>query len=184
MRSHAYRRVGACGSVPVWRTASTDSTFLDRAVAPEPVILVTAESVDPTSADGWPAPVGNLYLSVVVPLAVEPARAHLEGALEGWRAARAPEWTWTVGWDGPYGAHRGPGGRLVTGLALERQPGGGTALGLDVHLSAVEADYAALGAAGEHGTLAGARGVPVPVDPELWDLLNRLWLPPTAETAP
>ena len=184
LRGHAYRRIGACGDVPVLRVASTDSTFRDRSEAAGPVILVTDQSVDPTSADGWPAPAGNLYLSVVVPLDVEPARAHLVRGLEAWRSARAPEWTWTVGWDGPYGAHRDASGRLVTGLALEPRPGGATALGVDVHLSASQADYGSLGAAGGHATLAEARGAPVPVEPELWDLLGRLWVAPEPAPTP
>lgn len=176
-RGHAYRRVGACGTVPVWRTARTDSTFRDRAEAAGPVILWADESVDPTAEADWPAPPGNLYLSVVVPLDEDGARAHVEAALEAFRARHAPGVAWTAGWDGPYGAHRAADGRFVTGLALQAAPGGGTAIGLDLHLHADEAAYAALGAAGRHATLAGLAGSAPSPEAAVWALLERLWMP-------
>lgn len=174
LRDHTYRIIGHCGSVPVLRTASTDSTFRDREVAEGPVILVTETSVDPTAADdGWPAPPGNLYLSVVLPGPRSAARERLSQALDTWRRDAAPQVAWTEAWDGLYGAHRGPDGRFVSGLLLEERPEG-VAVGLDLHLGATQAAYEALGASAEHVSFRELVGRDFAVEPALWTVLNLL----------
>lgn len=174
LRGHPYTRIGDCGGVPVLHTPTTDSTFRDRDHANEPLILVTATSVDPTSAgDDWPAPPGNLYLSVVVPGPATAARARLSAALEAWRARHTPELAWTEGWDGLYGAHRAADGRFVTGLVLQERLEG-VAIGLDLHLGASQAAYAALDNAHQHVSLAELTGREFPIAPALWELLSAL----------
>lgn len=178
LRGHRYRRIGQCGGVPVYQTRSTDSTFDDRTAAPRPVVLVTRQSVDPASAGGgWPAPRGNLYLSLVVALPPAEARAALTRAVDAELAERAPGVRPTAAWDGDYGAHRGPDGRFLTGLLSGATPRG-TALGLDLHLGATERAYAALGAADRHVSLATLGAGEADLDAALWSVLRRL--PPPA----
>jgi hypothetical protein len=178
LRGHRYRRIGQCHGVPVYRTRSTDSTFADREAAPGPVVLVTDRSVDPASAgDDWPAPRGNVYLSLVVALPPEEARAALTTALDRALAEHAPGLEATAGWDGDYGAHRGPDGRFLTGLLSGARPEG-TALGLDLHLHARPRAYNRLGAAEDHVSLRSLGHAPPPVEDTMWALLRTL--PPPA----
>lgn len=174
LRGHVYRLVGHCGAVPILRTTTTDSTFRDRDAFGGSVILVTETSADPTAAEGeWPAPPGNLYLSVVVPGPLASARKRLSDALETWRRQHAPEVVWTEAWDGFYGAHRGPDGRFVSGLVLDQRPEG-VALGLDLHLGATPSAYAALGKEAEHVTLETLTGRSLPARQALWAVLDLL----------
>ena len=174
LRGHTYTRIGACDRVPVYRTPSTDSTFLDRAETDRTVILVTAESVDPTTAeDAWPAPDGNLYFSLTVAGDLDAARGLISAVLADWMAAHVPEITVTEGWEGGYGAHREPGGRFVSGLALE--PAAAlTAIGVDLHIAATPAQYAALSAEQEHVSLATLTGRSLSVDEALWWILSAI----------
>jgi len=174
LRGHEYRRIGACHGVPVYRTRSTDSTFADREDAPFPVVLVTRESVDPDSAGGaWPAPPGNIYLSLVVSLPAEAARTALTASVDGILSALAPELVSTASWDGDYGAHRGPDGRFLSGLLSESTPQG-TALGVDLHLRAPPRAYRRLDAEADHVSLASL-GITTPRVPDVtWQLLRSL----------
>lgn len=174
LRGHRYRRIGQCHGVPVYRTRSTDSTFEDRAVAPGPVVLVTGRSVDPASAgEGWPAPPGNVYLSLVVALPPDEARAALTAAVDETLARHTPGMETRSGWDGDYGAHRGPDGRFLSGLLSGTRPEG-TALGLDIHLAAPARAYARLGAEEDHVSLRTLGHDPPPVDEVVWAVLRRL----------
>lgn len=180
LRGHRYRRIGECHGVPVYRTRSTDSTFDDRAVAPGPVVLVTRRSVDPASAGGgWPAPRGNLYLSLVVALPPVEARAALTSAVDAELRAIAPGLATTAGWDGDYGAHRAPDGRFLSGL-LSGSRRAGTALGLDLHLRASARAYARLAADDAHVSISALGHRTPPLDAVLWSMLRRV-PPPTAE---
>jgi hypothetical protein len=177
LRGHDYTLIGACGLLPVYQTARTDSTFLDRDAAESAaIILVTTESVEPTTAeDSWPAPPGNLYFSYPFPGSPEQARESVSAVLEAWWAEVAPGVAITGGWDGDYGAHRAPDGRFVTGLALwSRSARGHIPVGVDVHLGATPAQYAALGAEAGHVSLATLTGQSVDVDAALWAILTRL----------
>ena len=141
LRGHTYRLIGVCGW-PVYRTKTTDSTFLDRAETDHVVVLVTEESVDPTTTEeAWPAPAGNLYLSYPFPHDEAAARAVIEAAIEGWRLAHIPDVSLTAGWDGPYGGHRVDDGRFLTGIALQPHRHF-TQIGLDLHLNATPEQYA------------------------------------------
>ena len=174
LRGHTYTRIGACDRVPVYRTPSTDSTFLDRAEADRVVILVTAESVDPTTTEtAWPAPTGNLYFSLTVVGDADAARSLISAVLAEWLAAHVPEVTVTEGWEGEYGAHRGPDGRFVSGLALETARAT-TAIGVDLHIAATPAQYAALSAEREHVSLAALTGRSLSVDDALWWILSAI----------
>lgn len=174
LRGHTYTRIGSCDRVPVYRTPSTDSTFLDRIEADRAVILVTAESVDPTTTEAaWPAPTGNLYFSLTVSGDVDAARGLISAVIADWMAAHVPELTVTEGWDGGYGAHRGPDGRFVSGLALE-STSALTAIGVDLHLAATPAQYAALAAEQEHVSLGTLTGRSLSVDEALWWLLSAI----------
>ena len=174
LRGHLYRQIGSCQGIPVFRTDRTDSSFRDREAAGEPLVLVAAESVDPTAeTGGWPAPVGNLYLSAPLAMGPAAARARLSSVLAAWWVAALPEVELTEGWEGDYGAHRGPDGRLLSGLVVTRLPTG-AAIGLDLHLNATESAYVALGHPGAHATLAALTGQPVNLDETLWALLPRL----------
>lgn len=171
---HRYVQIGRCNGMPVFRTDRTDSTALDRAASPDALVLVTGESVDPRAAAGdWPAPPGNLYLSA--PLAGDrvAARARLSSALAAWWVAALPDLALTESWEGDYGAHRAPDGRLLSGLLVADLPSG-AAIGLDLHLNATEADYVARGHPGAHVSLATLRGQAVDVDAALWTLLPLL----------
>lgn len=174
LRGHTYRRIGACHGVPVYRTRSTDSTFADRESAAFPVVLVTRESVDPDSSGGdWPAPPGNVYLSVVVALPAQPARDALTESVDGVLAALAPGLATTSSWDGDYGAHRGPDGRFLSGL-LSGNTADGTALGVDLHLRATARAYRRLGADSDHVSLT-ALGIRTPTVSDItWQLLRSL----------
>ena len=175
LRGHTYTLIGACSGLPVYRTARTDSTFLDRAAADRAVILVTAESVDPTAAeDGWPAPTGNLYFSYPFPAPPEQARQHLSAAIAEWWALQVPEVVATEGWEGSYGAHRAADGRFLTGLALDAPGAGRVPVGVDIHLNATPAQYAVLGADEDHVSLATLTGQRFDVDAVLWAILSRL----------
>lgn len=174
LRGHRYRRIGQCRGVPVYRTTSTDSTFADRTAAPGPVVLVTRESVAPNSDDGeWPAPRGNLYLSLVVDLQTEAAQAALTKALDAELRHHAPDLAARSGWDGHYGAHRASDGRFLTGLLSDSRPEG-TALGLDLHVHARASAYARLGAEADHVSLAALGYAPPCLDAVLWSVLRRL----------
>jgi hypothetical protein len=182
LRGHRYRRIGRCHGVPVYITRSTDSTFDDRSVAGRPVVLVTRQSVDPASEDGgWPAPRGNLYLSLVVALPPNAARAALTAAVDAELTERAPGLVTTSGWDGDYGAHRGPDGRFLSGLLSGTRPEG-TALGLDLHLGATPRDYDRLGAREDHVSLETLGHPGDPLRATLWSMLRRL-PPPTHDTS-
>ena len=184
IRGHAYVHIGDCGGVPVLRTDTTDSTFRDRDHLGEPVVLVTGRSVDPTAQDGdWPAPPGNLYLSVVLDSPMEPARARVSAALEAWRRRHAPRVPWTEAWDGAYGAHRAEDGRYLSGVVLEARPEG-TAVGLDLHVGATPAAYERLGKGDEHVTLDALTGRSRDLDATLWQVLELLLSPSPAPPAP
>ena len=174
LRGHRYRRIGQCRGVPVYRTRITDSTFADRDAAAGPVILVTRESSSPDSAgDEWPAPRGNVYLSIVLDLPPDEARATLTGAVDHAIGAIAPGLETTSGWDGDYGAHRISDGRFVSGLLSGTHPDG-TAVGLDLHLRARPRAYERLEATEGHVSLRGL-GYPTPtVDTLTWTLLRSL----------
>ncbi|MEC7947216.1 MAG: hypothetical protein VX265_06575 [Myxococcota bacterium] len=174
LRGHRYRRIGQCRGVPVYRTSSTDSTFADRAAAPGPVILVTRESVSPDSDGGdWPAPRGNLYLSLVVGLERDDAQAALAQAVRAELHHHAPDLATQSSWDGRYGAHRASDGRFVAGLLSESRPEG-TSLGLDLHVHARASAYARFGAEADHVSLAALGYAPPCIDAVLWSLLRRL----------
>lgn len=182
LRGHRYRRIGRCHGVPVYLTRSTDSTFDDRAAAHGPVVLVTRRSIAPASeGGGWPAPRGNLYLSLVVSLPPDEARAALTSAVDDELRKQAPGLAATSAWDGDYGAHRAPDGRFISGL-LSGTRVAGTALGLDLHIGATPRAYRRLGADGDHVSLA-TLGFPVaPSRAALWSMLGRL--PPPAGGQP
>ncbi|MCB9744452.1 MAG: hypothetical protein H6740_17775 [Alphaproteobacteria bacterium] len=174
LRGHDYAQIGWCAGRPVFRTTRTDSTSLDRAAAPHPqLILVTLESVDPSSAEGgWPGPEGNLYLSTPFPGPPAQAKRAASAAVQAWAAPLGLPLS--EGWDGPYGAHRASDGRFLTGLVVE--PLGGAAwIGLDLHLNATSAQYAALGQEAGHVSVATLTGAPQDVDAALWSTLRRLW---------
>jgi len=176
LRGHTYTRIGTCGSLPVYRTPSTDSTFLDRAAAREStaIILVTDESVDPTTAeDAWPAPAGNLYLSYPYPAGSEAARAAISESVAAWREQHAPEVAMTEGWDERYGAHRAEDGRFLTGLALSPRSDA-VDIGLDLHLAATSEQYAALSAEDEHVSIATLTGTAPDREVALWFILSAL----------
>ncbi len=177
LRGHTYTRIGACGILPVYRTPSTDSTFLDREAARQSkaIILVTDESVDPTTAeDAWPAPTGNLYLSYPYPGHAERAREAVSAAISAWREQHAPEVAMTEGWDDLYGAHRAADGRFLTGLALSPRLSF-VDIGLDLHLAATPEQYAALSAEGEHVSVATLTGAAPDPEAALWFILSALY---------
>ncbi|MCB9793808.1 MAG: hypothetical protein H6741_13905 [Alphaproteobacteria bacterium] len=172
LRGHDYALVGVCLGTPVLRTDSTDSTSHDRAEAPHAVILVTGESVDPESEEGgWPGPLGNLYLSTPYPGPPEAARGAVSEAVEAWAAPLGL--SLNEGWDGPYGAHREPEGRFMTGLVVEPL-GQRSWIGLDLHLNATPEAYAALGAEAMHVSAATLTGQPQDLEAALWTSLRAL----------
>ena len=174
LRDHTYTLIGTCGYLPVYQTAMTDSTFLDRGAADRPVILVTQESRDPTTAeDSWPAPTGNLYFSYPYPGDAGEARAAISVAIADWQATFAPDLVMTEGWEGHYGAHRGADGRFLTGLALELRQAR-AAIGVDLHLNATPMQYAALAAEADHVSIATLTGQTQDVDAALWWVLSSL----------
>ncbi|MFT5686267.1 MAG: hypothetical protein ACI8RZ_007223 [Myxococcota bacterium] len=175
LRGHTYTRIGDCGVLPVYRTDSTDSTFLDREAAQrKTIILVTEQSVDPTTVeDAWPAPTGNLYLSYPYPGGADPAREAISEAITAWRDQHAPEVAMTEGWDDRYGAHRAADGRFLSGLALNLRDDHAD-IGLDLHLSATPAQYAALSAEGDHVSIATLTGTQPDREVALWFILRAL----------
>ncbi len=173
VRGHSYDLVGACGTLPVYFTPLTDSTFLDRAEAPMAhAILVTGESRDPTSAaDDWPAPAGNLYFSYPFPGTLDQARQAISGVVGDWWAGVAPDLAITEGWDGAYGGHRASDGRFVTGLALEKIRGF-AAIGVDLHVGATPEAYGP--AASEHVSAQTLTGAPQDLEATRWRVLAAL----------
>lgn len=174
LRDHDYALIGQCGGLPVYRTPSTDSTFLDRAEAGLELILVTEESADPSTAqDSWPAPMGNLYFSVPCEGDAERARASISAAVAEWSETQVPELELAEGWSGLYGAHRATDGRFVSGLVVDTEQSA-CAIGVDLHLGASPEQYAALGAEAEHVSFATLTGRAYDVDEALWPILRSL----------
>lgn len=172
LRQHDYTLVGGCGSLPVYRTALTDSTFLDRGTTDRRVVLVTDESSDPTTAqESWPAPMGNLYFSYPYPGDLQQARAAVSEVIGSWWQGVAPQLPIAEGWDGAYGAHRVADGRFVTGLALD-ELAQGTAVGVDIHLGATPEAYGP--AAARHVSLATLTGHAPDPTQTLWTVLSAL----------
>jgi len=159
LRGHRYRRIGTWQGMPVWQTPQTDSTFRDRQALEGAAVLVTAETTRPNTSEGsWPAPPGNLYLS----LPATPAA--LSAAVSDWVQPRIPALALALRWEDGFGAHRLPDGRFLSGMVE-----GAGVVGLDLHLNA---DYT--GHEAEHAALAGLLGRPVPIDEALWGVLARV----------
>lgn len=174
VRHHRYRRIGHHHGVPIYRTRSTDSTSLDRAELPFPAILVTRTSRDPNSADGqWPAPRGNLYFSAVVEMSSEEAKALLTQEFTPLLQEWLSETNISIGWDGPYGAHRAPDGRFISGMVVQPTPEG-TEIGIDVHLRASERAYRRLGGEADHASIRTLTGQAPAPDEALRATLERV----------
>ena len=158
VRGHQYTLAGVWRDLPVYRSAWTDSMFSDRVALSVPVVLVTAESRAPQTAESsWPAPPGNLYLCL-------PAdQASVSQGVSAWLAQAAPTLSLSLSWDEGFGAHRAPDRRFVTGLAVA-----GNYVGIDIHLNGL---YTAQSG---HVSLATLLGRSVDVDAALWDVLALL----------
>jgi hypothetical protein len=130
LRGHRYDHIGSWQGLPVYRTTSTDSMLTDRRALSGPAVLTTLETRAPTTSEShWPAPPGNLYLSLPHPGPLQVACAALSSGLGAWLSVAAPGIVLREEWDGGFGAHREPGGRFVTGMVVAEG-----AVGIDVHL--------------------------------------------------
>ena len=177
LREHRYTHLGHCTVGPVYRTQCTDSMSQDRQTAPADAIVLTAHHcTQPSTAEHfWPAPSGNLYLSIPFWGRPTQAREALTDGLEQWWMQCAPDVPRTVRWDGWHGAHRAADNRFLSGLTIFQGPRTGVCfMGIDVHLSASEDQYKALHADHEHTSIATLTGRQLNVDEQLWSVLRCL----------